>query len=293
MLALRSEQWIQFCESTSDVPKFSGDYWIKIKKISSQTTMPPKQNVIPNLYYENQVISTSSMKAQTFGKTLSHIFSESTENTNFDCSHKAMVEKHLNLHMDNLFSTSTENSDLDDQFTIAELNECINISNRKSAPGSDCVKNIQLYHLPDCGKELLLKIVNSSLNNNEILDIWIYSSCTMIQKNTTEKSNPSNYRPISLTNSIIKIIERLVKRRLDKFNLHNNSISIFQSGFQKNRTTVDNHLYFTEKFYQAQAINKNNKVCGVIFDISKAFDKVWQQGLIFKLHKLNLPLKLG
>ena len=111
---------------------------------------------------------------------------------------------------------------LSNSFTIAKLNECINILNRKSAPRSDCVKNIQLYHLPDCGKELLLKIVNSSWNNNEILDIWKLARVTMIQKNTTEKSNPSNYRPISLTNSIIKIIERL-----DKFILYNNSISIF------------------------------------------------------------------
>lgn len=34
-------------------------------------------------------------------------------------------------------------------------------------------------------------------------------------------------------------------------------------------------------------------ICAVVFDISKAFDKVWHKGLIFKLHKLGIPHKLG
>lgn len=35
------------------------------------------------------------------------------------------------------------------------------------------------------------------------------------------------------------------------------------------------------------------KICGVVFDIEKAFDKVWHQGLLFKLHKICVPMKIG
>ena len=115
----------------------------------------------------------------------------------------------------------------------------------------------------------------------------------MIDKKDTDRSNPKNYRPISLTNSIVKIIEKLVKTRLDKFLVDNKIISMYQSGFRNNRSTVDNLMYFAEKTYQAQFSSQRNKVCGVVFDIAKAFDKVWIAGLTYKLHQLKLPSKLG
>jgi len=34
-------------------------------------------------------------------------------------------------------------------------------------------------------------------------------------------------------------------------------------------------------------------MCGVVFDIAKAFDKVWHNGLIYKLHKIKIPKKMG
>ena len=39
----------------------------------------------------------------------------------------------------------------------------------------------------------------------------------------------------------------------------------------------------------SEALNKSKQVCGIFFDISKAFDKVWHKGLIFKLIKMNIP----
>ncbi len=52
-------------------------------------------------------------------------------------------------------------------------------------------------------------------------------------------------------------------------------------------------IYFTEKVREMKLADKRNKTCGVVFDIAKAFDKVWHNGLIYKLHKINIPRKLG
>ena len=41
------------------------------------------------------------------------------------------------------------------------------------------------------------------------------------------------------------------------------------------------------------AINDNQKLCGVIFDIQKAFDKVWHSGLLYKMSKMNIPARIG
>ena len=60
-----------------------------------------------------------------------------------------------------------------------------------------------------------------------------------------------------------------------------------QTGFRNNKGASDNLLFFTQKV--SEALNKGKKACGIFFDISKAFDKVWHKGLLFKLIKMNIP----
>ena len=95
------------------------------------------------------------------------------------------------------------------------------------------------------------------------------------------------YRPISLTSCLGKLIERLVKNRLNFFMELWNIIVKQQSGFQNNKGTADNLIFFTQKI--SESLNAKKKACGIFFDISKAFDKVWHNGLIYKLIKLNIP----
>lgn len=113
----------------------------------------------------------------------------------------------------------------------------------------------------------------------------------MIEKKESDSHNPLNYRPISLTNCMVKLVERLIQQRLNLFLEEKNIISIFQSGFRKKRQTTDNLLYFIQKVYEA--FDSNDKICSIVFDIQKAFDKVWHKGLIYKLHKLNIPCNIG
>ena len=73
--------------------------------------------------------------------------------------------------------------------------------------------------------------------------------------------------------------------------MKNNLLTKYQSGFRQKRSTVDNIYYFKQKCLKA--FEKKHKVCGVVFDIEKAFDKVWHEGLLFKLHQLKVPQKIG
>ena len=49
--------------------------------------------------------------------------------------------------------------------------------------------------------------------------------------------------------------------------------------------------YFCQKAYEA--FDQTKKYCGVVFDIMKSFDKVWYDGLLYKMSKLNIPFRLG
>lgn len=59
---------------------------------------------------------------------------------------------------------------MDDDFTEDELSVHLAQLKVKSAPGPDKIKNLHLLNLPIIGKKILLKIINSSWNNQIILE---------------------------------------------------------------------------------------------------------------------------
>jgi potassium voltage-gated channel Eag-related subfamily H protein 8 len=62
----------------------------------------------------------------------------------------------------------------------------------------------------------------------------------MIPKKPNDRHNPDNYRPISITNTLSKISEKLIKNRLVYYLESNKLITDFQSGFRSNKSTIDN-----------------------------------------------------
>ena len=59
-----------------------------------------------------------------------------------------------------------------------------------------------------------------------------------------------------------------------------------QSGFRPNDSTINQLLSITSDFYKA--IDQGKEVRVVFFDISKASDKVWHRGLLYKLEKIGI-----
>jgi hypothetical protein len=95
-----------------------------------------------------------------------------------------------------------------------------------------------------------------------------------------------NYRPISLLPSISKIPEKIVFARLYEFLLEIIFLNDFQSGFRAGESTVNQLTYIVHKIYEAPEMGK--EVCMVFLDFSKAFDKVWHKGLLYKLKSLGV-----
>jgi hypothetical protein len=60
------------------------------------------------------------------------------------------------------------------------------------------------------------------------------------------------------------------------------------SSFSKHRGVKDNLTFLTQKI--VETFNRRKKMCCLFFDISKAFDKVWHNGLLYKLVLLKCPL---
>lgn len=96
-----------------------------------------------------------------------------------------------------------------------------------------------------------------------------------------------NYRPISLTNCTSRVLERMVNKRLNWFLKKNYILSNFQSGFRKNRSTVDNLAYFESNIMEA--FSSNEYLVYIFYDIEKAYDTQWRLNIIQEL--LNHCLK--
>jgi len=93
-----------------------------------------------------------------------------------------MIDKYISNREDSLFYTSPENASFDDEFCMSDLVTCIESLKKRSAPGPDGIKNIQLINLPKEGRSLLLIITNASWNYNCIIKDWKISVVTMIDK---------------------------------------------------------------------------------------------------------------
>ena len=96
-----------------------------------------------------------------------------------------------------------------------------------------------------------------------------------------DKQCLKNYRPISLLPICGKIFEKLIFNEMFKFFIENELISPNQSGFKPRDSCINQPLAITHEIYKS--FDDGFEVRGVFLDISKAFDKVWYEGLIFKL----------
>ena len=96
-----------------------------------------------------------------------------------------------------------------------------------------------------------------------------------------DKQCLKNYRPISLLPICRKIFEKLIFNEMFRFFVENELISPNQLGFKPGDSCINHVLAITHEI--CKSFDDGFEVRGVVLDISKAFDKVWQEGLIFKL----------
>ena len=99
-------------------------------------------------------------------------------------------------------------------------------------------------------------------------------------------SNLKNYRPISRISILAKVMERLVYKHIYNYLIDNNLITSHQSAFTPGDSTVNQLLYITNAF--GRALGEGKEVRVVCCDISKAFDRVWHKGLLYKLESIGI-----
>ncbi len=197
----------------------------------------------------------------------------------------------LNNHLSNAFTR--ENLDNipnkgDSPFpTMPEINitpkgvaKLLTSLNTSKASGPDCISANLLKLLGDGIAPIIASFFQQTLNTGTLPSEFKNAYVSPIFKKG-QRSDPGNYRPISLTCILCKTLEHIITKNLMTHLEDNNILSNFQHGFRANRS-CETQLTLTVHDF-AESLNQQKQVDAILLDFTKAFDRVAHQRLIHKL----------
>ena len=167
------------------------------------------------------------------------------------------------------------------EFTPSKIEEAIGSLKVDSSPGPD---NIPAVFLKNCSRVLStpLSFAMAESMTTGILPLsWTQAIISPIFKKG-DRYSPENYRPVSLTSTTCKVMEKVIVKELTGFLSVNEVIPDSQHGFQPRKSTVTNLLTCLNDWTREQDKGKATDI--IYLDFEKAFDKVPFKKLLYKLN---------
>ena len=103
-----------------------------------------------------------------------------------------------------------------------------------------------------------------------------------------DKQIVDNYKPVSLLPILRKIFERIIFNSIFEYLEENNLLCPNQSGFRPSDSCEYQLLSILYEIYKSFDCNPPKDVRGIFLDLSKAFDRVWHDGLIYKIKCIDI-----
>ena len=168
-------------------------------------------------------------------------------------------------------------TELDPQKILASLSKLNSESNIDILDFDSKLLNIAapfIYHS-------LCALFNESLKTGQVPNDWKIGRITPIYKGKGSKSDPTNYRPISVVGHVGKIVEREVHTQFLNFLRTNDLINIDQFAFLPNHSTQTCLHRVSDEWFES--FNLNELIAACFLDISKCFDCIDIELLLLKL----------
>ena len=164
------------------------------------------------------------------------------------------------------------------------LKQLKTLNSAKSCGPDEC----HPYFLKEYADEIYLPLTDifrKTLASGEVPEDWRKANITCIFKKGN-KQDPGNYRPVSLTSVICKLLESNIREAIMDHLSSHKLLSDSQFGFRRNRSTVLQLLTVMEDW--TEALGNNLQVDTVYLDFRKAFDSVPHKRLVKKLEKYGI-----
>ena len=212
--------------------------------------------------------TTEADKAETLAEFFSSVF------TKEDCTHIPRLQVALD-----------EPLLIDIDVTEALVESKLKNLRPTSSPGPDRIHPHVLRELTAPLSGPLCALFRKSLDSGDIPQDWKEGEITPIFKKG-DRHDPSNYRPVSLTSVLSKLLEAVVRDRIMEYMSDRGLISDAQHGFRPRRSCATQLLASLEAW--TQRIEEGDPVDVSYLDFQKAFDTVPHLRLLQKLHDLGI-----
>ncbi|KAL4085335.1 hypothetical protein QTP88_027194 [Uroleucon formosanum] len=257
----------------SNLSPKDGSLWRETKKICKYKS--------PNLPIKNpdgSFVISDPDKAELFKTHLSNIFQPHPDIISH--SNTTIVNDYVNLPL-------RPSPGPVKHFTPNDIKFAISKYSLKKSPGFDLITAEVARCLPKKAIIHLSHIFNSVLRLSHFPILWKFSTIILVPKPNKPPDSISSFRPISLLPFFAKILEKLILKRLLPSIAENSIIPNSQFGFRTAHSTIQQVHRVVDAI--SYSLEKKLYCTSAFLDISQAFDRVWHDGLLFKLKKFLHP----
>ena len=260
----KNEKYIADASNTN--PKM---FWSHVRnKLKTRTGVAP---LLENINDEKSMKFTDEEKANILQDQFSSVFTKEPE------GESPTLEKKTNKTITNI------------SITDCQVRDEIRKLNVSKSCGPDEIHPRLLIELVDIVCKPIALLLNKSMETGKLPDDWKRAHVSPIYKKGA-KSRAENYRPISLTSVICKIMEKFVKKSVMNHIVDTGTLSTKQYGFINGRSTTTQLLkYFDECINN---VINGDVVDSIYLDYAKAFDTVPHQRLINKIDSYGIKGKV-
>ena len=189
-----------------------------------------------------------------------------------------------------LFEDIIEGDLSDIEFDRKDIEDAIDDLDENSSAGPDGIPAIFLKKTKKAISKPLALLLRKSIDEGKIPEIFKMAYITPIHKGGS-KQNPAQYRPVSLTSHIMKVFERVIKKKIMAHLIKNDMFNKSQHGFVPGRNTQTQLLSHLDDIYET--LTEGKRLDTIFLDFAKAFDKVDHEILLEKVKKHKISGKIG
>eukprot|EP00121_Abeoforma_whisleri_P016574 Awhi_evm1s15203 len=282
----KQKRWGQFCASISDTTD-AKEFWSLIKKV--QNCKKIQVNTVERKMPDGSVTSDPDKVMKIDAQHYESLANESkAEGERYDQDFKQYVQEELGKIR--LEEGDTYDEVLDSEFTVEEVGSAIASFKNHKAPGYDGITNelLKLSNGPN-GLAMFTLLMNEFWKR-EIIPLELKRGRIFNIFKEGDPTDCNNYRGITLLSVIYKLLTLMMNRRMIKFCGKNNIIEEQQGGFREARGCMDQLTVLYKIVEKRLSLGKTTILAFI--DFRKAFDKVWRDGLFFKLYKSGVRGKM-